>query len=414
MVTSGMARRSVRPRGVDRLRRLGLLDHGWRKFGGNAVIVNGDQADGLGRIHAADALDHLDAGKAGDAARLAVRPPPARCAWRRPGRTCPAHIRCAPSCRSAPAASRWRLSRSTPIRRVGVSLLQPADDAGFISFAMLFQPRQQPVARSGRRAVLGRDRHRSAGGASLLSQASGRASSFAVVIGAGDFDDADFRQFAALDEAVLLAAFDGAFGFQFFQDALEHGCGRSLSGPAFLARSRLLAPAFAPAVRARAPCRGRACVVGVLSFFNGLYSPAISGVLALVCRGLAGLAFAAGLAAFFLVVVLALAPAFSPSALLCRFRFCGSSGLGALAGFLLLAAALGRAFGDQRQRLFHGHAVGLGAFGQGGIGFAVADIGAELAFQHLDRPCHRAPRPDPSGSGRRGGPGPWPSSRQSG
>jgi len=33
---------------VDRLGRLGLVDHCFGKFGGNAVIVNGDQADGLG------------------------------------------------------------------------------------------------------------------------------------------------------------------------------------------------------------------------------------------------------------------------------------------------------------------------------------------------------------------------------
>ena len=34
------------------------------------MIVDGDQADGLGGIHAADAFDHFDAGKAGDAAGL--------------------------------------------------------------------------------------------------------------------------------------------------------------------------------------------------------------------------------------------------------------------------------------------------------------------------------------------------------
>jgi len=85
---------------------------------------------------------------------------------------------------------------------------------------MPFQPRQQPVALSGRATILGRNeidcRWR------LVAVPGQRPDQgFAVGIHTGDFDDADVRQFAALDEALFLAALDGALGFEFLQDALE-------------------------------------------------------------------------------------------------------------------------------------------------------------------------------------------------
>ena len=97
---------------------------------------------------------------------------------------------------SAPAVG-WRFAQHADQTGLAVSRFQPADDAGFIGFAMLFQPRQQPVARSRRAAVLGRhhiDGRR--GFVAVPGQRPGQ--DFAVVIAAGDFDDADFGQFAAL------------------------------------------------------------------------------------------------------------------------------------------------------------------------------------------------------------------------
>ena len=57
---------------IDRLCRLGVLDHRSGKFGCNAMVVNGDQADGSGRIHAAYALDDFYAAETGDPARLGL------------------------------------------------------------------------------------------------------------------------------------------------------------------------------------------------------------------------------------------------------------------------------------------------------------------------------------------------------
>ena len=66
------------------------------------------------------------------------------------------------------------------------------------------------------------------GGSSLDSQFERPGQQFAVGVGAGDFQHRDFRQFARLGQAALGFAGDGAFGFQFAQQALQNECGRSL------------------------------------------------------------------------------------------------------------------------------------------------------------------------------------------
>ena len=118
--------------------------------------MNGDQADGAGRIHAADAFHHPHAGKAGDrgpmgshstsslflaprsvaliqrifAARLAVDRHDAK-PW--------------------PGFAQHAQKRSGPASFSSRRMMR-----GFVTFAALFQPRQQALAGAERAAFLGR------------------------------------------------------------------------------------------------------------------------------------------------------------------------------------------------------------------------------------------------------------------
>ena len=84
------------PMRIDGFGRLGFVQHALRKDGGNAMGVNGDQADGARAVHAADAFHHPHLGKARGLAADAARTAPIRYFSRRRHRSCPAHIRRAP------------------------------------------------------------------------------------------------------------------------------------------------------------------------------------------------------------------------------------------------------------------------------------------------------------------------------
>ena len=172
----------------------------------------------------------------------------------------------------------WRIAQHADQPGLGFAL-QPADDAGFVAFAMPFQPRQEPVALSRRAAFLGRNEIN--GGRGFIAVPGQRPDQgFAVRVQTGDFDDADFRQFAAFDEALFLAALDGAFGFELFENALELDAVRALETQLACEIALVGAGTFGQQFEhARLIQGGR--VLRFIVFLQLSYSPASSGTLGL-------------------------------------------------------------------------------------------------------------------------------------
>ena len=268
---------------------------------------------------------------------------------------------------------------------------------GFIAFAALFQPRQNaragarcarlPWAASHRWRAVRRSESQLSGRASISPSPSMPVISSTAISGSSP----------ALVRPRLALPGDGAFGFQFPQQAFEDDAVRALE-----------------AGQPRQIALGRAGMFGQQGQQAGL----VEGGRA-VLRGAAIIrpprvrAFSSPWPRLSSSLRVSSPPSGAWRFLSFRlWRF--ALGFGRRFLFRLLAAPFGGAFGDQRQRLFQGHLHRIHAFGNGGVGVAVADIGAVTALQHLDGVAVAVLAQFLQRSAVRGGRRPWPSSRPAG
>ena len=206
------------PLRAGRLGTLGLRNRVCRKFGRNAVGVNGNQADRLGRIHAAQPLHNAGArGTIGAAGQRFGQHQ-----FVRFGAVLVARID--HEFQPAFAIDRRDQAFAFAVMKHAQNLVrgcaQPLDDAGFITVSGFTDAGEDAVAVA-RRIALAPRQHDNLRRFFIALPPLRAGQKLAIVIAATDFQHQHLGQGTRLGEAAFAAAGDGAFGFQLFQNALQ-------------------------------------------------------------------------------------------------------------------------------------------------------------------------------------------------
>ncbi len=189
-----------------------------RKFRGNAVRVNGDQADRLGRIQIAQPLDNARARQSGGAPRKRfgqhqlVRARATAIVWR----DHEFELRLAVDGNDAPFFRAVAINAQHLVH----ARTQPLDDARFVTILHLGKAREHALALARCIAFAARH-HDDVRWRAFVFPFLRAGEKFAVIVLSGDFQHQHIGHRTGLGEGAFAAAFDFAVLFQFPQDAFQ-------------------------------------------------------------------------------------------------------------------------------------------------------------------------------------------------